>query len=208
MGTTYRKGVLHVFLLGTLCHQLDAGKGRTPFHPCGHAGSDVAGIDVYCKTSLHIALSVRQLSDGSLSVTNTDPSLQGKSYAIRAVTEDGRRVKVMIIALLAELGYEVRLARDGAEAVEIYAMARKQRQSFDVVIMDLVVPGGVGGREAAGRLREIDADARIVVSSGYSDDSVMASFREHGFSAVMTKPFELSTMSRTLSEVAGVLPES
>ncbi|MFZ5478438.1 MAG: response regulator, partial [Myxococcota bacterium] len=71
----------------------------------------------------------------------------------------------------------------------------------DVVIMDLVVPGGLGGRDAIARLREIDPDVRAIVSSGFAHDPVMSSFRRHGFDAVLTKPYGLEDLLRTLDDV-------
>ena len=72
-------------------------------------------------------------------------------------------------------------------------------QSFDAVILDLTIPGGMGGKEAVRRVLELDPNARIVVSSGYSDDPVMADFRAYGFCAILKKPYRIEELQETLS---------
>jgi len=66
--------------------------------------------------------------------------------------------------------------------------------------VDLTVPGGMGGKDAVSRLLEIDPDARVVVSSGYSTDPVMAEYVAHGFKAVVTKPYKVGELDRALKE--------
>jgi PAS domain S-box-containing protein len=112
-----------------------------------------------------------------------------------------------ILALLGEMlkimGYEVEVARDGGEALQLYMAAKKAEKPFGVVIMDLTVPEGMGGKEAIRRLKEFDPHARAIVSSGYSYDPVMANFREFGFSGVIPKPYVMEELGRVLKEVFG-----
>ncbi|MDA2927086.1 response regulator [Acidobacteria bacterium AH-259-G07] len=103
--------------------------------------------------------------------------------------------------LLAELGYEVDMARDGAEAIVLYERALREGDPFAVVILDLTIPGAMGGKKAIQKLLEIDPKATAVVSSGYSKDPVMAHYKEYGFSAVLLKPFTLEELGHTLQEV-------
>ncbi|RMG52617.1 MAG: PAS domain S-box protein [Acidobacteria bacterium] len=103
--------------------------------------------------------------------------------------------------MLAVLGYEVALAKDGAEAIRLYQEAYEVGEPFDVVIMDLTVPGGMGGREAMKRLLEIDPHVRAIVSSGYSRDPVMAEHEKYGFQAVITKPYKIEDLDRTIRQV-------
>ena len=90
---------------------------------------------------------------------------------------------------LKNAGYQTQGAPNGDAAVEAYRAALRQGQRFDVVILDLTVPGGMGGREAAEQILAIDPRARLMVSSGYSEDSLMSEFRSHGFCAVIPKPY-------------------
>jgi CheY-like chemotaxis protein len=103
--------------------------------------------------------------------------------------------------LLREIGYEPEFARDGAEAVRIYHQAMASGCPFDAVILDLTVPGGMGGVEAIKKLLETDPDARVIVSSGYSEHHVMANFREYGFRAVISKPYRLDELSKVVHEL-------
>jgi len=77
----------------------------------------------------------------------------------------------------------------------------KASRPFHAVIMDLTIPGGMGGKEAIAKLREIDANVKAIVSSGYSNDPVMANFTEYGFYGVVTKPYKMKDLSEVLRRV-------
>src|SRR5206468_2899010 len=87
--------------------------------------------------------------------------------------------------VLKRLGYDAELARDGVEALRRYREAAEAGKPFSAVIMDLTIPGGMGGKEAIKRLLEFDPQARAIVSSGYSNDPVMAEFQKHRFRSVV-----------------------
>ena len=106
--------------------------------------------------------------------------------------------------LLRDAGYEVECAREGAEAVELYREALEANRPFDAVVLDLTVPGGVGGQECIRQLRALDPRVRAIVCSGYSDEPVVADFRQYGFRGVVTKPFTLDDLLAALEgAVAG-----
>ncbi|MBA7705169.1 MAG: response regulator, partial [Calditrichaeota bacterium] len=119
------------------------------------------------------------------------------------VMDDDDTICLGLKALLGELGYEVETTANGEEAIERYGEALKSDQPFDAVIMDLTVPGGMGGAEAIGHLKELDPRVRAVVSSGYSTDPIMANYQEYGFEAVLMKPFQLADLSRAMDLVLG-----
>jgi CheY-like chemotaxis protein len=104
-------------------------------------------------------------------------------------------------AMLQGLGYEVEFAHDGKEAVERYRQAKESNRPFDVAVIDLTIPGGMGGREAIKKLFEVDPMVKAIVSSGYSDDQVMANYLEYGFKAVLIKPYDLSALSEAVHRV-------
>jgi len=103
--------------------------------------------------------------------------------------------------MLESLGYEVESTSDGAEAIDLYKKAKESGNPFDIVIMDLTVPGGIGGKEAIKRLLEIDPGVRAIVSSGYSNDPVMSDFKRYGFKGVVAKPYKVKDLAEVLRRV-------
>jgi CheY-like chemotaxis protein len=112
--------------------------------------------------------------------------------------DDEKVVRDVAGEMLTSLGYEVAFAHDGAEAIELYAKAMASGSPFDGVIMDLTVPGGMGGKDAVKKLRELYPAAKVIVSSGYSNDPIMADFRTYGFSGVVSKPYTIQNLSETV----------
>ncbi|MGQ0794396.1 MAG: PAS domain S-box protein [Deltaproteobacteria bacterium] len=117
------------------------------------------------------------------------------------VMDDEDIVRETVSAILANLGYEVVPAADGNEAIEIYKRAKASDRAFDLVIMDLTVPGGMGGRETMRRLLEFDPEIKAIVSSGYQGDTVMADHKGFGFKGVVGKPYKIQELSKTVYEV-------
>ena len=98
-------------------------------------------------------------------------------------------------------GSTVEMARDGSEALAKYKAAMEKGKPFDVVVMDLTIPGGMGGRETIEKLLEIDPDARAIVSSGYSEDSVLAQYKLYGFAGAISKPYNHKQLMEAVSKV-------
>ena len=124
------------------------------------------------------------------------------------VMDDERMVREIAAAMLQELGYEVESAADGVAAIALYEQARAQGRPFSAVIMDITIPGGMGGKEAIRELLAIDPGVRALVSSGYSNDPVMADFAEHGFCAVIPKPYRLADLAAALKAATRRAPAS
>ncbi|MFA5332838.1 MAG: response regulator [Methanoregula sp.] len=98
------------------------------------------------------------------------------------------------------LGYEVMFARDGAEAIDLYQQEKAAGAPFDLVILDLSVPDGMGGKEAITRLKTLDPNVKAIVSSGYSNDTVVEDFVKHGFSGKLAKPYKINDMKLVLEQ--------
>jgi PAS domain S-box-containing protein len=117
------------------------------------------------------------------------------------IMDDEEMVRDSTGEMLKMLGYHVEFACDGREALERYGRAMEAGRGFDAVIMDLTIPGGMGGREAIQRLRALDPGARAIVSSGYCTDPVMAEFERHGFRAYVAKPYKIEELGLALKRV-------
>jgi PAS domain S-box-containing protein len=129
------------------------------------------------------------------------PLLHGRGTVL--VMDDEEPIREIAKEALNLLGYETATASDGAEALLLYEAARRNGKPIDVIIVDLTVPGGMGGLELMKKLMEIDPSVKAVVSSGYANDPIMAAYEKYGFHAVMRKPYTLSELSRTLNRVMG-----
>jgi len=103
--------------------------------------------------------------------------------------------------ILKRLGYKTDFAKDGAELIDIYKREKDKGKPFDLLIMDLTIPGGMGGKEAIEKLKKIDPDVKAIVSSGYSNDPIMADFKTYGFMGVVVKPYKISELSDILNKV-------
>ncbi len=103
--------------------------------------------------------------------------------------------------MLQSLGHEVQCVRDGAQAVDAYRLAIETGKPFDAVIMDLTIPGGMGGKEAVRKLIELDPKVKAIVTSGYSNDPIMAEYTKWGFSGILVKPYRLEELCRSLNEI-------
>lgn len=117
------------------------------------------------------------------------------------VMDDELMVRQVLKEMISHLGYEVVTASDGAEAVEHYRQSLETDSRFDAVIVDMIVPGGMGGLETARRLLEMDPCVRMVLSSGYSDQISFGEHRKHGFQAALEKPYRIARMKETLAAV-------
>jgi len=117
------------------------------------------------------------------------------------VVDDEAMIREVAAKILASQGYEVESASDGQMALVRYAKAQQQGNPFDVVILDLTIPGGLGGKETIKKLLEIDPQARAIVSSGYSNDPIMAQFSEYGFKGVAAKPYTIKILSQAVHDV-------
>lgn len=117
------------------------------------------------------------------------------------IMDDEEIVRDAAGAILTELGYEVAFAGDGKDAIEAYQKAMDSGRPYDIVIMDLTIPAGMGGKDAIKKLLDIDPGAKAIVSSGYSNDSIMSEFAKYGFAAVIAKPYRISDLSQTVHRV-------
>jgi PAS domain S-box-containing protein len=117
------------------------------------------------------------------------------------IMDDDPMIRKALRALLTRFGFMVEETSDGNSAIAVYQTALAANQKFALVIMDLTIPGGMGGKEAVRHILELDPQANVIVSSGYSDDPVLSDYQTYGFVNVLPKPYNLATLRNVLAEV-------
>ena len=117
------------------------------------------------------------------------------------VMDDDGMVRKIAMRMLRNVGFSADTVSDGEQAIQRYEEALKSSQPFDVVILDLTVPGGKGDKDAVKDILELDPEATVIVSSGYADDPVLANYAEYGFKGVVAKPYTMRQLEATLQQV-------
>jgi two-component system, cell cycle sensor histidine kinase and response regulator CckA len=121
------------------------------------------------------------------------------------VMDDEEIIREVAAAILGHLGYNAVVCCDGNEAIELYRQAITAKEPFAAVIMDLTIPGGLGGKETIKNLLEIDKGVVGIVSSGYSNDPILSRYKDYGFSGIVEKPYSLDELGKVLHDLlAGV----
>ncbi|HOC38753.1 MAG TPA: PAS domain S-box protein, partial [Thermodesulfobacteriota bacterium] len=125
-----------------------------------------------------------------------DQPVSGKGRIL--LMDDEAEIRHLTGEMLESLGYQVDFARDGIEAVQLYENAVTSSNPFDVVIIDLTIPGSMGGKQTIQELHKIDPDVKAIIASGYTADPVLAEFKKYGFMNFITKPYKIGALSRIL----------
>ena len=115
--------------------------------------------------------------------------------------DDDLGIRELVNEILNQEMYNVLLCKNGEEALEAFNKKHNTKDEFDFVLLDLTIPGGMGGLETLKRLSKIDPNIKAIVASGYADDSVLANFRDHGFIGMVKKPFCAKDLLKTIEEV-------
>ena len=115
--------------------------------------------------------------------------------------DDEQIIVDVTLEVLRFLNYEVMFARDGAAALELYKQEKEAGVPFDLVILDLSVPEGLGGKEAIALLKAYDPAVKAIVSSGYTNDTVVQNFMQYGFSGRLSKPYKINDLKQILEQV-------
>ncbi len=164
-----------------------------------HAGHIMAESEPGRGTTFRLWLPADAASSASVA-----PDASGSRSPFRArvlFMDDESAIRAMAAIFMERIGYDCDVAVDGAEAVRKYGEAMAAGRKYEVVIMDLTVPGGMGGREAMERLVRLDPSVCAIVSSGYSRDPVMANYRAYGFQGILPKPYGLDQLTKVMSAV-------
>jgi len=125
----------------------------------------------------------------------------GKSRGRVLVMDDDIIIRTVVEKLLKKTGYAVDCVSNGADALDAYKKALNEDEPFEFVIMDLTIPGGMGGKETVVKLKEFDGNAKVVVFSGYSNDPILTNFKEYGFDGVLKKPFSTDELMHLIETI-------
>ncbi len=155
-------------------------------------------VDVGTTVEIYLPASKREI--GAARKAASAPTSRNEKVLLM---DDEVSVRKVVGELLKHLGCEVEFAADGREAIAVFEAARERKVSFDVVILDLTVINGMGGKEAMERLLKIDPETRAIVSSGYFNDPIMANYQEYGFRKAVHKPFRIEDLSEAIAETMG-----
>jgi two-component system cell cycle sensor histidine kinase/response regulator CckA len=180
--------------------QKGSGLGLATVHSIirNNAGYITVESQVGVGSTFHIYLPAVERKIASEKKLATGP-IQGQGRIL--VMDDEAMVRDVLGSILQRLGFQVDYAVNGEEAVKLFAAAQQAGQPFKGVIFDLTVPGGMGGQEALRQILDFDPQVKAIVSSGYSDDQIMANFKEYGFKGIIAKPYRITELSKILHEV-------
>ncbi|NWJ95612.1 MAG: response regulator [Chloroflexi bacterium] len=117
------------------------------------------------------------------------------------VMDDEAFIRRLVVRMLTGAGYQVEVTSSGAETVERYQEAARNGEPFGLVILDLTVSQGMGGKETIEQLRQIDSRVNAIVSSGYANDPILANYRQYGFKGRLPKPYRLEDLLAVIQEI-------
>ena len=191
-----------------------------PYFTTKKTGSGLGLATVYSIIKRHegVILLESELGIGStftiyLPASGTSPSItsdkieKGEKTAVKQkeykilIMDDEEMILYVTKEMLEMLGFKVETVTSGTLAIEVYKKSMEENDTFDCVLMDLTIPGGMGGREAVKRVLEIDKNAKVIVSSGYASDPIMANYSGYGFKAVIEKPFTMEDLDEIITKV-------
>jgi CheY-like chemotaxis protein len=126
------------------------------------------------------------------------PAIPNACHGRILAMDDEDFIRDLLQGMLSLLGYSVTVCRNGSEAVDHYRKAAESGSPYDAVILDLTIPGGMGGKEAGESILSLYPDARLIVSSGYSEASIISNPGKFGFHGVLSKPYRIEDLGNVL----------
>jgi CheY-like chemotaxis protein len=154
-----------------------------------HYGST---FTLYLPAAIHHELPVEQVGPLTQAISGTGRVL---------IVDDEEAIRALVDFTLSHLGYQVTQAETALEGVNAYREKLEAGERFDAVILDLTLPGGMGGKEALKKLIEIDPTVNAIVSSGYATDATMSRYQDFGFRGVIAKPYEAAELGKIVHDV-------
>ena len=162
-----------------------------------HGGNISVNSQVGSGTTFSVFLPTPTPPDQQQAALPQLPKGQGRIL----VMDDEVSIRNMVRDALMQIGYEVTGVRDGSEAISTFSQARDEGKPFTAILLDLTVPGAMGGKEALRQLRTLDPQVKAIVTSGYSEDPIMANYRAYGFDGILVKPYKITDLYDTLENM-------
>jgi two-component system cell cycle sensor histidine kinase/response regulator CckA len=170
-----------------------------------HKGAILVESKVGAGTTFYLYLPVAEKLKNEPKVSRS--RFESKQSRI-LLMDDEDAVRRLMGLVLQRMGHEVELVADGERAIEAYQNAKKRQRPFDLVILDLMVPGGMGGEQTLQGLRQIDLDVKAIAMSGYATEPILLHYERYGFQGALNKPFENEKLKELLSRVLPVAAET
>jgi two-component system cell cycle sensor histidine kinase/response regulator CckA len=175
-------------------------------------------VSLYLPAASGASVTTSLSMSGALGTSATSPqrpgtgALPGPGHSTSALTQSAHKRRILLMddeqmildivsRMLGHLGYEVTTCTDGAQAIAAFAKSKSQSEPFDLVMMDLVIPNGVGGQDAVHTIKKIDPGAKVIASSGHLEHPVMQDHKKFGFNAVLEKPYKLEKLQQVIEAV-------
>ncbi len=152
-----------------------------------------------CTVTIHLPAVETNLPD-NLASEPAKPTLTPSNTTI-IIMDDEEIIRDVVGDMLSHKGYKVLLAQDGKETIRLYKKTLSDGSPAELIIMDLTIPGGMGGRETVQEILKLNLEAKVIVASGYANDPIMANFKEYGFSAAINKPFNLQELTTIIDKM-------
>ena len=171
-----------------------------------HSGHISIESDIEKGTTVHIY--VPSVNQENMTEYVKDCSLPHKSKLKVLVMDDEEMIRDVASDMLASMGHSCDCVYGGQEALVRYINAHASGEPYDLVVMDLTIPNGMGGKEAISELLKIDQEAKVIVSSGYSNDPVMSDYQSYGFKYVMPKPYKIKDFESAITQAMGYVPQT
>jgi len=149
--------------------------------------------------TLYIPASEKRKTQTDVSFSQTFQHIRKKHRIL--LMDDEEMIRSLVVKMLSKTGDLVDTAVEGKIAVEMYKKAYDDGNPYDFLIMDLTIPGGVGGEKAIKEILKINPDAKAIVSSGYAEDPVMARYTDYGFKGIIAKPYTASALEVAINKI-------
>ncbi|MHA1583932.1 MAG: hybrid sensor histidine kinase/response regulator [Promethearchaeota archaeon] len=135
---------------------------------------------------------------------STEKKIHPHQGARLLIMDDEEIIRRVLGKMCAQIGFETEMAENGEKAISMYEIAKKNGNPYELVILDLTVKGGMGGKQAAEKIKELNPNVKIIASSGYATDNMIIEFEKYGFAGVLVKPYKIDKLKNTINRILDI----